>query len=195
MGPTPHKWLPPELDLHLSRERATLAPFPEFRGRPLWFMASIALRGPHQLAPEVAPGASLHSEALWPECGRECLETGNCGPARHVGARRWGLLVPTANRLLGWRHPGPHFSHMAGWGWGWKYRDSRIFGRGALGMCWVSLGCGVSGLFSSIFFLHILKQKANWSRRSTVGWSAYPHSLQVTSPRARPPLVKGGQAN
>ena len=34
-----------------------------------------------------------------------------------------------------------------------------------------------------------------WSRRSTVGWSAYPHSLQVTSSRARPPLVKGGQAN
>ena len=60
--------------------------FPEFRGWPLWFMASIALRGPHQLAPEVVPGASLHYEALSPECVRECLETGDCGPARHVGA-------------------------------------------------------------------------------------------------------------
>ena len=27
VGPTPYKWLLPELDLHLSRERATLAPF------------------------------------------------------------------------------------------------------------------------------------------------------------------------
>ena len=27
MGPTPYKWLLPELDLHLSREQATLAPF------------------------------------------------------------------------------------------------------------------------------------------------------------------------
>ena len=64
-------------------------------------MASIALRGPHQLAPEVVPGASLHFEALTPECGRECLETGDCGPARHVGAGRWGLLGLTAHGLLG----------------------------------------------------------------------------------------------
>ena len=70
-------------------------------------MASIALRGPQQLAPEVVPGASLHSEALSPECGRECLETGDCGPARHVGVGRWELLGPTAHGLLGRRHPGP----------------------------------------------------------------------------------------
>ena len=50
-------------------------------------MASIALQGPQHLAPEVVPGASLHSEALSPECERECQETGDCGPARHVGAR------------------------------------------------------------------------------------------------------------
>ena len=81
VGPTPH-----------------IGPlFPEFRGWPLWFMASIALRGPHQLAPEVVPGASLHFEALTPECGRECLETGDCGPARHVGARQWGLLGLTGH--------------------------------------------------------------------------------------------------
>ena len=42
-------------------------------------MASIALRGPQNLAPEVVPGASLHSEALSPECGRECQETGIVG--------------------------------------------------------------------------------------------------------------------
>ena len=38
------------------------------------------------MAPEAVPGASLHSEALSPECGRECQETGDCGPTRHVGA-------------------------------------------------------------------------------------------------------------
>ena len=64
-------------------------------------MASIELQGPHQRAPEVVLGASLHSEALSPECGRECLETGDCGPAQHVGAGRWGLLGPTAHGLLG----------------------------------------------------------------------------------------------
>ena len=74
---------------------------PEFWGWPLWFMASIALWGPHQLAPEVVPGTSLHFEALAPECERECLETGDCGPARHVGAGRWGLLGLTAHGLLG----------------------------------------------------------------------------------------------
>ena len=42
--------------------------FLEFQGWPLWFMSFIALWGPHQLAPEVVPGASLHSEALSPEC-------------------------------------------------------------------------------------------------------------------------------
>ena len=64
-------------------------------------MASIALQGPKHLALEVVPGASLHSEALSPECGRECQETGDCGPAQHLGARRWGLLGPTAHGLLG----------------------------------------------------------------------------------------------
>ena len=47
-------------------------------------MASIALRGPHHVALEVVPGASLHSEALTPEFGRKCQETGDYGPARHV---------------------------------------------------------------------------------------------------------------
>ena len=35
---------------------------------------------------QVVPGASLHFEVLTPECGRECLETRDCKPARHVGA-------------------------------------------------------------------------------------------------------------
>ena len=88
--------------------------FPEFRDWPLWFMASIALQGPQHLAPEVVLGVSLHSEAVSPECGRECQETGDCGPTRQVGAGRWGLLGPTANGLLGRRHPGPRLSHMVG---------------------------------------------------------------------------------
>ena len=53
------------------------------------------------MAMEVAPDASLHSEALSPECGREHQETGDCGPTRHVGAGPWGLLGLTAHGLLG----------------------------------------------------------------------------------------------
>ena len=75
--------------------------FPEFRGWPCRFMASIALRGLQHLAPKVVPDTSLHSEALSPECGRECQETGDCGPTRHAGAGQCGLLGPTAHGLLG----------------------------------------------------------------------------------------------
>ena len=75
--------------------------FPDFRGWPLWFMASIALRGLQNLAQEVVPGTSLHSKALPPECERECQETGDCGPTRHVEVGRWGLLGLTAHGLLG----------------------------------------------------------------------------------------------
>ena len=54
-------------------------------------MASIALRGPQHLAPEVVPGASLHSEALSPECGRECQET------RHtVQGKSWDHFCSSA---------------------------------------------------------------------------------------------------
>ena len=48
-------------------------------------MASIALRGPQNLAPKVVPGASLYSEALSPECGGNAMETGDCGPTQHAG--------------------------------------------------------------------------------------------------------------
>ena len=51
--------------------------FPDFRGWSLWFMTSIALRGLQKPAPEAVPGASLHSEALSPECGREHQGTGD----------------------------------------------------------------------------------------------------------------------
>ena len=132
--------------------------FPEFRGWPLWFMASIALWGPHYLSPEVVPGASLHSEALSPECGRGCQETGDCGPARHVGAGWWGLLGPTAHGLLGRRHPGPRLSHMVGWGWGLKYPDSHIFGWGGLACAEFPRGVEFRGPLAP-FFLHILKEK------------------------------------
>ena len=81
--------------------------FPEFRGWRLWFMASIALWGSQNLAPEVVPGASLHSEALSPECGRECLGTGDCGPTRHVEAGLWGLLLTDCSRVARVMTPGP----------------------------------------------------------------------------------------
>ena len=133
MGPTPYKWFLPELDLHLSREWAALAPFSRISG--LGHSGSWPLLhcgDSKHLALEVVPGASLHSEALSPECGREHQETGDCGPTRHVGAGLRGLLGLTAHGLLGWRHPGPRLSHMVGWGWGLKYRDSQIFVRGGL---------------------------------------------------------------
>ena len=75
--------------------------FPEFWGWSLWFMASIALREPDQLAPEVVPGASLHFEVLTPQCGREFPEIGDRWSTRHVGDGRWGLLGLTAHGLLG----------------------------------------------------------------------------------------------
>ena len=61
-------------------------------------------------------------------------------PAQHVGARLRGLLGPTAHGLLGWRHPGPHLSHVAGRGWGLKYRDSQIFVRGGLACAELPMG-------------------------------------------------------
>ena len=96
MGPTPYKWLLPELDLHLSR-----APFPGIPGMATLVHGLHCTVGTSNLAPEAVPGASLHTEALSPECGRECQETGDCGRARHVRARQWGLLGPTAHGLLG----------------------------------------------------------------------------------------------
>ena len=62
----------------LLRERAALAPFSQISGvghsgswPPLHCADST------NLAPEVVPGTSLHSEALSPECGREHQGTGD----------------------------------------------------------------------------------------------------------------------
>ena len=72
-----------DLDVTSSRVRPPLVKgagcigplFPEFRRWPLWFMASIALRGPQNLAPEVVPGASLHSEAPSLTCRSRAMGT------------------------------------------------------------------------------------------------------------------------
>ena len=131
MGPIPLQVTSSRARSPLVKGEGCIGPFfPKFLGWPLWFMASIALWGPHYLAPEVIPGASLHSEALSPECERECQETGDCGPAGHVGAEQWGLLGLTAHGLLRRRHPGPCLSHMVGRVWILKYRDSHILGGG-----------------------------------------------------------------
>ena len=66
--------------------------------------APIAPRGPHQLAPEAAPGASLHSKALSPECGRECPETGDRGPCRSWAMGNIGADCSWAARTT---TPGP----------------------------------------------------------------------------------------
>ena len=131
MGPTPYKRFLPELDLICQGRGLHWPPFPGFPGLATLVHDLHCTAGtPQNLAPEVVPGASLHSEALSPECGREHQETGDCGPTGHVGAGLWGLLGPTAHGLLGRRHPGPRLSHMVGLGWGLKYRDSSIFGGG-----------------------------------------------------------------
>ena len=72
-GPHPLQVTSPRARPPLVKGAGCIGPlFSEFRGWPLWLMASIALRGLSTPAPEVVPGASLHSEALSPECGREC---------------------------------------------------------------------------------------------------------------------------
>ena len=83
-------------------------------GPPPRFVASIAPRGPSTPAPEAAPGASLHSEALSPERWRECPGTGDCEPTRHVGAGLRGLLLADCLRVARATTPGPRLSHMAG---------------------------------------------------------------------------------
>ena len=120
-------------------------------------MASIALRGPHQLAFEVVPGASLHFEALTPECGRGCLGTGVCGPVRHVGAGRWGLLGLTAHGCSGDDTRAPASATWLGEVGAGSTEIPHFWG-GVQGMCPGSLGCGVSELFSSVF-LQIFKHK------------------------------------
>ena len=111
-----------------------------------------------------APGASLHSEALTLECGRECLGTGDCGPARHVEAGRWEPLGADCPGLARATTPEPP-PHQHGWvrlgleasrfphSWG-----------GRPGQCPGPLGCGASGPLAPLFFLHILQQKSlHWA--------------------------------
>ena len=144
--------------------------FPDFRGWPLWFMASIALWGPQNLAPEVVPVASLHSEALSPECGREHQETGDCVPTRHVGAGLLGQLGLTAHGLLGRRPSGP-LPQPHGWvRLGFEVSRFLHFCRGAwhvLGF----LGVWSLGLFSSVFFSTSINKKKSRATRGGSMWS------------------------
>ena len=63
---------------YLLRERAALAPFSLISGvghSGSW--PPLHCEDSTNLAPEVVPGNSLHSEALSPECGREHQGTGD----------------------------------------------------------------------------------------------------------------------
>ena len=107
-GPHPLQVTPSRARPPLVKGVGHIGPlFPEFRGWPLWLMASIALRGLYTPAPEVVPGTSLHSEALSPECGRECPGTGDREPTRHVGAGLRGLLLADCLRVARATTPGP----------------------------------------------------------------------------------------
>ena len=114
---------------------------PEFRGWPLWFMASIALWGPHYLALEVVLGASLQSEALTPECGRECHGDWRLWASWTCRSRAMGTIGADCSWVVRATTPRPPPQPH---------------------------GCRVSGLFSSIF-LHILKQKKGKSSSNTWG--------------------------
>ena len=87
--------------------RCTGPLFPEFRGWPLWFMASIALRGLHYLAPEVVPGASLHSEALSPECGRDCHGDWRLWASSTCRSWAMGTIGADCSRVATATTPGP----------------------------------------------------------------------------------------
>ena len=94
----------------------------------------------------LSSSTGYYFEALTPECGRECLGTGDCGPARHVGAGRWRLLGLTAHGLLGRRHRAPasaawlgevgagsiEILAFLGWGSGHAPRLPRVWSFGAL---------------------------------------------------------------
>ena len=109
------------------------------------------------LAPEVVPGASLHSEALSPECGRECPGTGDCGPTRYVGAGLWGLLLADCSRVARATTPGPPPQPH-----GWvrlgfevsRFPDFWRGGGGGDGMCRLPQGCGVWGSLAPFFSPH-----------------------------------------
>ena len=159
VGPTPYKWPLPELDLHLSRERATLAPLSRNSGvghsgswPPLHcgdltnshlrlLLVPHTLWGPHIWVWEGMPGdwRLWASSTCWSRAmgttGADCSWVARATipgpPPQPHGWVRLGLEV---SRF-------PHF-------WG-----------GDHGMCRGSLGCGVSGLFSSIFFSKSLNKK------------------------------------
>ena len=93
-GPHPLQVTSSRARPYLLRERAALAPFSRISGvghSGSW--PPLHCGDSTNLAPEVVPGASLHSEALSPECGRG-LEM--VRPTRHAGAGirgLWGRLL------------------------------------------------------------------------------------------------------
>ena len=76
-GPHPLQVISSRARPYLLREQAALVPFSQISGvghSGSW--PPLHCRDSTNLAPEVVPGASLHSEALSPECGREHQGTG-----------------------------------------------------------------------------------------------------------------------
>ena len=106
-APPPTSDFLPELDLHLSRERASLAPFSRNSGvGPSGSCPPLHCGDPNTLHRRLflAPHSTLR---LSPECGREGPRTGDCGPTRHVGAGRWGQLLAACSRVARATTPGP----------------------------------------------------------------------------------------
>ena len=131
------------------------------------------------LAPEVVPGASLHSEALSPECGRECPGTGDCGPTRHVGAGRWGLLLADCSRVARAMTPGPP-PQPHGWvRLGFEVLRFPDFWRGTA-CADFPRGVEFRGSLAP-FFLHILKKKGFPKK--------HPHALHKSCVSSLPTVI------
>ena len=91
-------------------------------------------------------------EAPSPECGRECQGTGDCGPAQHVGAGLWGLLLANSSRAARATTPGPPPQPH-----GWVrlgFEVSRFPDFGGDGMHQPPQGCGVWGSLAPLFSPH-----------------------------------------
>ena len=137
--------------------------------------------------------ASLHSEGPSHNCGRGTRFWSRWLACRFMSPEM-GVIWFLADRWLGRRPPGPmpqlqggvrHGFEVSRFSDFWPFWGGRAY---SLRPSWQCLGCGVLGLFSSIFFsTSINKKKLIKKEYCRCG----PHPLQVTSSRARPPLVKG----
>ena len=107
-GPHSPQVISPRAGPYLLRERAALAPLSRIPGAShsgSW--PPLHCGDSTNLAPEVAPGASLHSEALSPECGREHQGTGEGSANLTCRSRAQGTIGADCSWVARVMTPGP----------------------------------------------------------------------------------------